>query len=513
MKYIAGIDIGTTGAKTIIFDEGGAPIEGAYQEYECLYPHPAWVEQSPEELLEAAIITLRDAFRKSGLNKNDLLAISFSTQRSCVIFLDEEGKPLCNMISWQDGRTSAEVNEIEQIISAEKFYDVTGLLLGTTWILPKVMWIRKTQPALWEKTRRIVQLHDYIAKNFGAEEYEVPITDCGLSGLWNVFTSEYENDFAQKFEVDLSMFSRICQVGVSMGRISKTIAEKTGLSEKTLLCSGAGDQSAAAVGAGIIKEGNLSVSMGTGGMMIACMDRPRKDPNKAFLVIDNAMGDKWEWEGLQKGSAGIYRWFRDEIAGTETAMARELGKDVYDILGESAAKVPAGARGLLVLPYFASSATPRWDMDARGTILGLTFAHDRACLARAFMEGITMEFKDMLYFIKQSGLDPAAITLMGGPTKSNLWNNIQASMYGVPVKTLTVPDASVLGAAVAAAVGAGIYKDIGEAVQAMVKFDDTYEPDPEWEKVYNDQYEAYVAAYKGLAEETFGLLAKQQEGN
>ena len=513
MKYIAGIDIGTTGAKTIIFDEEGTPVEGAYQEYECLYPHPAWVEQSPEELLEAAIITLRDAFKKSGIDKEDLLAISFSTQRSCVVFLDDAGKPLYNMISWQDGRTSNEVREIEELLSGERFYDVTGLQLGTAWIIAKILWMRKTHPELWEKTKRVVQLHDYITKKFGADEYAVPKTDCSLSGLWNVFNREYEKDFAERFEIDLSMFSRVCDVGVSMGNISNDIAERTGLSEKTLLCTGAGDQSAAAVGAGIINEGDLSVSMGTGGMMIACMDQPRKDPNRAFLVTDHAMPNKWEWEGFQKGSAGIYRWFRDEIAGTETTMAKELGKDVYDILGESAAKVPAGARGLLVLPYFASSATPRWNMDARGTILGLTFAHDRACLARAFMEGITMEFKDMLYFIKQSGLDPAAITLMGGPTKSNLWNNIQASMYGVPVKTLKVPDASVLGAAVAAAVGAGIYKDIGEAVLAMVKFDNTYEPDPEWGKVYNEQYEAYAAAYKGLAEEAFGLIAKQQEGN
>ena len=512
MRYVAGIDIGTTGAKTIIFDEEGTPLEGSYCEYECLYPHPLWVEQSPDELLNAAISTLRDAFQKSGLDKNDLYAISFSTQRSCVIFLDEAGKPLCNMISWQDGRTANEVREIENVISAERFYDVTGLLLGTTWVLPKILWVRKKQAELWEKTRRIVQLHDYIAKSFGAEEYVVPKTDCGLSGLWNVFSGEYEKDFAEKFEIDASMLSNVSNVGVCMGSISKEIAQKTGLSEKTLLCSGAGDQSAAAVGAGIVDEGKLSVSMGTGGMMIACMNQPRKDPNKAFLVTDHAMQNKWEWEGLQKGSAGIYRWFRDEIAGEEASLAKAQGKDVYDILGELAAKVPAGAKGLLVLPFFAASATPRWNMEARGVILGLTFAHDRACLARAFMEGITMEFKDMLHYIKQSGIHPSDITVMGGPTKSSLWNSIQASMYGVPVHTLKVPDASVLGAAAFAAVGAGIYKDIAEAVQAMVKPDKSYEPNGEWEKIYNDQYEAYVASYDGLESKAFQLIAKQQEG-
>jgi xylulokinase len=260
-----------------------------------------------------------------------------------------------------------------------------------------------------------------------------------------------------------------------------------------------------------MKAGDVSVSMGTGGMMIACIEEAKKDPHSAFLITDHVSRGKWQWEGLQNGSAGIYRWFRDEIAGVETAQAKELNMDVYDILSGKAAEIPAGSRGLLVLPYFAASGTPYWNTEARGAILGLTFAHDRACLARAFMEGITMEHKDMLENLKKSGICPKTITVMGGPSKSELWNKIQASMYGLPVQTLKMPDASVLGAAIAAAVGAKLYASLEEAAAEMVKAEQVFEPEPSWQKTYNIQYESYIEAYKGLSQSTFAKMAQWQK--
>jgi xylulokinase len=510
MQYVIGVDIGTTGAKTIVFDQAGEPVSSAYQEYSCIYPHPAWIEQDADSLVEAAVKTVAEAFAKSGLNKDDVVSMAFSTQRSCTIFLDSQGHPLRNMISWQDNRVGEEVAEMEAKVFGDRYFDITGLPIGATWLLPKIMWYRKNEPEKWSKTVRVAQLHDYIFKKFGAEEYLVPNTDMGLSGVWNLTRNCFEEEFLKIFNIEAKYFSGLTNVGIHKGTISKEIATRTGLSEKTLLCTGAGDQSAAALGAGIMSDGDLSVSMGTGGMMIMCVDKGKTDPHRAFLATEHATGEKWQWEGLQKGSAGIYRWFRDEIAGTETAEAKAGNLDTYDVLSKKAAEVPPGARGLIVLPYFAASGTPHWNINSRGAILGLTFAHDRACLTRAFMEGITMEHKDMLVSLKMSGLCPKKITIMGGPTKSELWNKIQASMYGLPVQTLKMPDASVLGVAIAAAAGAKLYGNLEEAAAAMVKTVSVIDPVPDWQKVYETQYECYEAAYEDLNRTTFAKMARSQ---
>jgi len=182
----------------------------------------------------------------------------------------------------------------------------------------------------------------------------------------------------------------------------------------------------------------------------------------------------------------------------ENELAQQEGYDVYDKLSEMAASVPAGSKGLLVMPYFAGSGSPRWNPTARGTILGLTLAHDRACLTRAFMEAVVMEHRDMMENAKKNGLEIGKVRIMGGPTKSEVWNQIQADIYGVNVETLKVPDASVLGAAITGAVGSKLFNSFEEAVERLVKVDKVYTPNLENTRKYDEMYKVYCAAYQGL---------------
>jgi xylulokinase len=423
--------------------------------------------------------------------------------------MDKDNKPL-KMISWQDNRASSEVGEIVSLLPQGDFYRCSGLPPAATWILPKLIWARKNDPELMNKTTRFVQLHDYILREFGAEDYFTPESDACMYGLWDVDHCVWNQNYASLFEINSSKLGSVLEVSKSIGKITDRIANLTGLPRGLNLSMGLGDQSAAVLGAGIINNHDISVSMGTGGMMIACVDTPMRDPNGAFLITNHAIHGKWQWEGLQNGSAGIYRWFRDEVAGYEKHIAQNAGSDVYDLLEQLAKTVPAGSRGLVVLPYFASAGTPRWNSDARGCVLGLTFAHDKACLTRAFMEGITMEHRDMLETIRLSGIKPNKIRIIGGPTKSETWNRIQASVYGIPVETLKFPDASVLGAAIAGAVGAGLYPSIQNAVCELVRPDKIYDPDANDVNAYQEIYALYTSAYAGLAQGTFKGLAKFQ---
>lgn len=511
-KYLAGIDVGTTGSKTGIFDLNGNLISSGYREYSCSYPKPNWVEQDAKLIVGSAIESAKEAISKSNINPRDIASVSVSTQRTCTIFIDNDGNLLRPMISWQDNRTTKEVEEINSKISPKEYYQITGLPSNTTWILSKILWLRKNEPKAWDRVNKIIQLQDYVLKTLGAEDYFVDVPDSGLFGIWKTDNFRWSEKLTTMFDIDVSMLPKPTPSGTKIGTISKEASEKTGFKEGTPLCVGAGDQNSAVIGAGIVYEGYLSVSMGTGGIASTYLDYPFRDPNEMSMVINHAVYGKWQLEGYQAGAAGVYRWFRDEIATLEKAYADEYKKDVYKVLNELIEKTPPGSKGLVFLPYLASATAPRWNPNARGTIVGLTFAHDRSCLARSFIEGITLEMKDIITSMFNSGIKIETIHIMGGPTRSKLWNQIQSDMYNRTVKTLKVADAAALGAAILAGVGIGIFKDIREGVSAMVKVDKKYEPIKENAKLYDELYKIYCRIYESFEEkEVFKLISKIQE--
>ena len=269
------------------------------------------------------------------------------------------------------------------------------------------------------------------------------------------------------------------------------------------LCVGAGDQNAAALGAGVVAPGTLSISLGTGGLLAACVNEPFHDPGRKTMVTNHVIPGCWQVEGYQAGAASVLRWFRDEIATLESAFAKSAGQDIYAILNDMVGKTPAGAKGLLMLPYLASATTPRWNSAARGTLVGLTFAHDRNCLARAFMEGITLEVNDMLHSLINAKVRIDTLHILGGPTKSELWNQLQSDVYGHPVKTLRNADAALSGAAILAGVGVGIFPDIPSGAANIVKTRHAYTPDPKTHAVYREMYDLYQSLYAALDHSRF----------
>ncbi len=252
--------------------------------------------------------------------------------------------------------------------------------------------------------------------------------------------------------------------------------------------------------------------MGTAGNANAYLDFEFRDPAGKSMVVNHAIYGKWQIEGHQAGAAGVFRWFRDEIATLEKAKAVENNKDAYKILDELISKTPPGAKGLVFLPYLASSTAPRWNPNARGILAGLAFAHDRGCLARAFLEGITIEMKDIIEAMVSSSIKIQQVRLTGGASKSPIWNQIQADVYNMEVETLKVTDTAVIGAAIMGGVGVGIFENIREGTEQMVKVDKKYEPDNKNAKIYDELYDIYCRIYEGLEEkEVFERLAKIQK--
>ncbi len=510
-QHVVGIDIGTTGAKAAVIRLDGTVVSEAYREYACVYPKPNWVEQDVDLLVRRAMECCTEAVSRSSLAPSAISAVSFSAQRCCAVFVDADGRLVRPMIGWQDNRAHEEVAEIVKKISGEEFYDITGMPLNTTWLVSKILWVRTHEPESWKRTSKVVQLQDYALKRMGAEQWMDDVSDAGFYGLWDPYAFTWSGKLLSLLGLQGSLFPKPVASGTRIGEVSPAAAEQCGLLPGTPLCVGAGDQNSAAVGAGVVKKGYLSVSLGTGGLAAAYLDTPFRDPNRKAMVDNHAVYGKWQLEGLQSGAAGVFRWFRDEVAALEKETAARDGKNVYALLNEAIAKVPPGAKGLVLLPYLASATTPRWNPHARGTVLGLTFAHDRACLARCFMEGITLEVRDMVSSMVDAGIPIEQVRILGGATKSEIWNQMQADVYNRPVQTLKMTDAALMGAALLAAVGIGAFSSIPEGTERMVRVDRTYTPDRERAKRYDEVFDIYCRTYEALEEKgIFRALADLQ---
>ncbi len=497
-KYLAAIDVGTTGAKTGIFTLDGALVAKGYKEYGCTYPKPNWVEQDMDELFTQAIASIKEAIKSAGVDNRDIISLSLSTQRCSAIFLDKDDKVL-KMISWQDNRSGQEVDDIKQLITPEEHYAITGLPLAPTWISSKILWLKKNEPDTYGKIHKIAQVQDYFFRKFGADGYYLDNPEAVFYGLWDIDNLCWSKKLLHIYDIDQKKLPDVVSAGTQIGTLSKEIAEKTGLAKGTPLCVGLGDQNSATAGAGVVETGKASVSIGTGGMSIVFLDSPYRCATGNTMVTNHAIDGKWQLEGLQAGAASVFRWFRDEIAWKESQDASQQGVDPYVLLSEKIGSVPLGAKGLVFLPFLAGSTSPRWNANARGTLIGLTFAHDRYCIARAFMEGITMEQKDILTKMQETGIQMDTISVVGGATKSKVWNQIQADMYNKPVQVLEIQDAALLGAAITAGVGVGVFGSIKEGSEKMVKVKKTYYPIPEHVEIYNNLYEIYCKVYESLS--------------
>lgn len=509
-KYLVGIDVGTTGARCAIFDVNGQSIAGDYLEYPSCCPKPGWVDQDINLLIERTMKACKNTIKKSGIDPFEIASIGFSTQRSVTCPIDKDGNPVRNMISWQDARTGAEVEQMRQKISDEEYYELSGIPMGTTWIITKLLWMRNNEPELYEKTAKFVQNQDLILKAFGADDYYTDLSCMSFYGVWDIKNGSWSKKLMSLFEVTEDQFGKPTPPGTQVGRIAADVAEKTGVAVGTPICVGAGDQNCGVVGMGAIKAHMATVTLGTAGLAILATDKPVSGFG-GMMITHHACPNQWEVEGLTNAAASSFRWFKDTIACKECSDAEKTGENAYEILANLATESQVGAGGLLFLPYLATAGTPRWNPNARGSLIGLSFAHSRADIVRSVMEGIVLEIRDIMEGWLQEDMQVDVLRIGGGATKSKLWNKIQADIYGRPVQTLQESESTVLGAALLGGVGAGVFNSIEEGVENMIKVSGEVAPDLEAHKIYEEMYQVYCSAYQGLNDnKTWDLISKIQ---
>lgn len=502
--YIVGLDNGTTSARAKIYDTDGNVIAQASQTYACEYPNPGWVDQDINMLNEANINVLAEVVATSGIDPKDIASMGLSTQRGLHLYVDENGEVLRNGrgLSWQDARHPKQLDQLRREIGDERCYEISGLPISAFWPIGKILWIQQNEPEVFAKAAKIITTQEFFLRKLtGTDDWYIDRANASLFGLMDVQELDWSEELMRAIGVDRSLLPTIVGSGHVVGEILPEIAARTGLPAGLPISTGGGDQQCAGIGAGVIEAGLCEFTFGTAGNSVAYLESPISDPQRRITRSLHATPEPvWEAEGIQAAAGAAYRWFRDNIGYMANYIEPFTGTDPYVVLNRLASESPVGANGLVFNPYLAGSMTPHYDEHARASFLGLTLKHGLGDITRSVLEGVAFEAREILEAYAAMGLELREIRLAGGATKSPLWCQIQADVYGTPTTVLREGECAVLGAAILGAVGAGVYKDVAEGVAKTVHVVDRYEPDADNHERYTELFGVFKAAYRALAD-------------
>lgn len=499
-KYIACIDVGTTGCRTIIYSEQGKTVSEAYEEYSSIFLSPTWIDHDPTTWLNAAANTLRKAVKLFTGNLNDIAAISVISQRATFIPVDRDGTPLDNAILWQDKRAIAQADFIRNEVGPEYIYHKTGLRIDSYFTLPKLMWLKENKPQVFSQIYKILTVTDLIV-NYLTGEFATDWTQASRTMLFNITELKWDEEICQKFGIPVEMLARAIPPGTIVGGLKKSLQAEFGLHADIPVIAVGGDQQAAAVGLGVVVPGLMCVNTGTGSFILAHSEKPAFDKQQRVVCTASAIAGKWLVEAGIYTSGSVYRWFRDNFAMIESSAAKELNIDPYEILNSEIKYTAPGAEGILMLPHFTGSAAPYWDPKAAGVIFGCTLGHKRANVIRALLEGVCLEVYKNIRIIESLTNDITEIRVSGGATRSTTFNQIQADVYGKTVLRSVSEQSSALGAMLVAAVSIGLYPDITTAISSAVSFDkhNLRTPNDEAHRLYEKMSALHDDLYHALA--------------
>ena len=470
---VAGLDVGTSGVKGLALDvDSGEVVASAEREYPFATPRPGWSEQDPELWWGASESVLQELSRAG-----DLGGIGLSGQMHGLVALDSSDRVLRPALLWNDQRTAAETDEIEERLGGlEGVVSLTGNRAMTGFTAPKLLWMARHEPELYARVARVMLPKDYVRLRL-CGEFATDVTDASGTLWFDVAARTWSDRVLDELEVDRDWLPRAEESAAVTGTTPGGVP----------VAAGAGDQGAGAIGVGAARPGPVSVVLGTSGVVLSALPEYAADPGGRLQASCHAAPDRWFAMGVILSAAGSLRWLRDATGGAP-----------FDELLAEAERWPPGAEGLTFLPYLTGERTPYADPDARGAFTGLSVRHDRGALVRAVLEGVAFGLRDAFDLVASLGGDMDVGRVSGGGARSGLWLRIVASVLGLPLERVAVDEGAAYGAALLGGVASGAWKDVDEAARACVRVRETVQPVAEWVAPYEEARRPYRELYPAL---------------
>ncbi len=506
MNYLIGIDVGTSATKTVLFDERGHVVVSASIEYPLYQPRNGWAEQRPEDWREAVLKTLSQVVAESGVLSEDIKGIGISGQMHGLVMLDENNEVIRPSIIWCDQRTGAEVEDMQSLMPRERWIEITANPPLTGWTAAKILWVRKNEPENYQKCRHILLPKDYI-RFVLTGVYATEVSDASGMQLLNVPGRCWSDEVLHKLEIDPELLGKVYESCEVTGTILPGIAERTGLSADTKVVGGAGDNAAAAVGTGVVRDGTAFTTIGTSGVVFAHSSQVTIDPEGRVHTCCCAVPGAWHVMGVTQAAGLSLKWFKDHFCQDYSQEAQKQGVDVYDLINRDISQVEPGSNKLIYLPYLMGERTPHLDPDCRGVFFGLSAIHTKAHMLRAIMEGVSYSLSDCNDILEEMGIRVGQMMACGGGGKSPVWRQMLADMYGCGVKTVAQTEGPALGVAILAGVGCGIYESVEAACDVLISEDKSAEPDARQAELYGRYHQLYKKLYVDLKDSYKTLAA------
>jgi len=511
MKQVfVGMDIGTTGVKSVVLSEDGRILLIYFEEYPLYSPYPGWSEQDPEDWWNAVLASLK--FISGAIEVQDarIAAISMSGQMHSSVFLDDKGLPLRRAILWNDTRTFAQREEIERIVGRQKLLDMVYNLPLEGFTAPKILWFKENEPDIYRRLWKVLLPKDYISFRLTGRVV-AELSDASGTALLDVVGLKWATDVIEELGLKPSFFPEIVRSFDVVGTIRKDIATDVGIPEDCVVVAGGADNVCGAVGSGVVSDGQALISLGSSGVVfVPTTDPGKRDKSGVIHFFNHAPSGTWYNMGVTLSAGLSLKWFRENFCRVEELASEVVRRDVYELLTEVAERIPIGSEGLLFLPYLNGERTPHMDSKVRGAFVGASLRHTKSHFIRSVIEGVSYSLKDVVGLLEGAGIRLADVRVTGGGTKSRLWLRIIASLLNVDVKRLSVDEGPAFGAAIIAAVGVGARAGLIEATREFVQVGDVVKPDESYKKEYEKWYPIYRELYpslKGVMHKGFEVLS------
>jgi D-xylulose kinase len=491
------IDAGTTGVRSMFFDKSGRVLGRDYSEYASVFPNPSWVEQDAESWWSTGSATIRNAMKNGDVDASDVSTISVTNQRETVVPVDAKGVPIRPAIVWQDRRTVPQCDWIREQMPPDQVYSITGLTVDPYFTAPKIIWIRDKEPAVFEKTEKFLLVHDYLINRLTGE-FVTDYSNASRTLLFDLRKADWSERMLSSLKIPEDKLPRPVESGTPVGELDESGAADTGLKAGTTVVAGGGDQQCAALGVGVVREGMIKCTTGTGTFMLAHSKTVRHDPGRRVLCSRSVVPNAFVIEASMFTTGSALRWFRDNLGTEEVSIAEEKGVDAYDIITKAASEVPAGSEGVVHIPHFVGAGAPNWNPHARGIFAGLALGHTRSHLIRTIMEGVCYEIRTNMEVMRELGLPTREVRVTGGAARSETWMQIQADILRTPVVRVEMEEATALGAAILAFRGTGVFDSVAEAAEEMVKTREPLQPSAETLEVYKSGYNHFRQLYSAI---------------
>ena len=490
---LMGIDVGTTGCKVVAFDEAGVVLAGAGREYPLLSPNPGWYELDPEQVWSYICECLRAV--NAQLRHDPVTALSLSSQGEAMVPVAKDGRILANSPVSSDRRNAKQTAEMEAALGRERIFALTGQPMMTIYTLPKILWWRDHAPEILENTWKFLCYVDFVAFKLGVE----PVIDYSMAARTLAFdyrTEDWSDELLAAGHVRRDQLARPMPSGEIIGEIPRVLADELGFSGSVKVVTGGHDQPAGALGAGVLQPGTAMLAIGTTEALVAVTEKPRRQMLDYYVSCYHhaAPGSFIALSGNQTGGR-LLRWYRDELAAAERAIANETGRDVYDVIIEQIDDAPGE---LILLPYFVGSGGLYNDPSATGVIVGLSFDSKRADIVRAILEGLTYEQALCIRSLNEIGVEVNRITAIGGGSRSERWMQIKSDIIELPISVIHTSEAASLGVAMLAGCATGVYSSLEEAAAQLIMVRKTFYPRSDRAKHYQRQLRIYADLYTAL---------------